>query len=146
MGGKPWEEVNGSLLRFAPIGCTLAIEHPFYKLADPHRPVARCMWEVGTMWRHGDVLIAAVGAIPDGATELKHTVLARGEITGHSHRILERDAAELRESGGTLYLKITADQATVVHQEHRPITLPRGAYRVWIQREYSPTAIRRVMD
>ena len=98
------------------------------------------------MWRHGDVLIAAVGAIPGGATELKHTVLARGEITGHSHRILERDAAELWESGGTLYLKITAEKATVVHQEHRPITLPRGSYRVWIQREYSPTAIRRVVD
>ena len=98
------------------------------------------------MWRHGDVLIAAVGAIPGGATELKHAVLARGEITGHSHRILERDAAELWQSGGTLYLKITADKATVVHQEHRPITLPRGSYRVWIQREYSPAAIRRVVD
>ena len=98
------------------------------------------------MWRHGDVLIAAVRAIPDGATELRQTVLARGEITGHSHRIRERDAAELWEAGGALYLKITADSATVVHQEHRPITLPRGTYRVWIQREYSPSAIRRVVD
>ena len=31
-------------------------------------------------------------------------------------------------------------------KEHGPITLPRGTYRVWQQREYSPEAIRIVMD
>ncbi len=98
------------------------------------------------MWRHGDVLIAAVEAIPADATRLGHTTLARGEFTGHSHRVLERDGAALWEGGGTLYLEVLADGATIVHQEHRPIALPRGVYRIWIQREYTPGVIRRVFD
>ena len=98
------------------------------------------------MWRHGDVLIAPLGAIPGKAVRLAHTVLARGEVTGHSHRILERAAGELWELDGSLYLKVIADKATVVHQEHGPITLPRGSYRVWSQREYTPATIRRVAD
>ena len=115
-------------------------------LTYPDRLLNACMKEAGTMWRHGDVLIAPIEAIPGNATRLTHTVLARGEITGHSHRILERTAAELWELGGSLYLTVTADRATVVHQEHKPITLPRGSYRVWIQREYTPATIRRVAD
>ena len=73
-------------------------------------------------------------------------MLAYGEITGHSHRIAEPDAAELWEHGGQVYLKIVADQATVMHEEHKPITLTRGLYRVWMQREYTPQAIRTVRD
>jgi hypothetical protein len=46
----------------------------------------------------------------------------------------------------SLYLEVLADRATVVHEEHGPITLPRGLYRVWQQREYSPEAIRVVRD
>jgi hypothetical protein len=41
---------------------------------------------------------------------------------------------------------VLADSATVTHEEHGPITLPRGTYRVWRQREYSPEAIRVVRD
>jgi hypothetical protein len=40
---------------------------------------------------------------------------------------------------GDLLMEVKAPQATVVHQEHRPITLPGPAvYRVIQQREYSP--------
>jgi hypothetical protein len=45
-----------------------------------------------------------------------------------------------------LYLRVLAERATVVHQEHGPIVLPQGAYRVWRQREYTPQGIRRVVD
>ena len=75
-----------------------------------------------------------------------HCVLAEGEVTGHTHRIEEPGAAELLECGGTLYLRVIADRATVVHQEHRPLALPHGEYRVWQQREYTPQAIRTVAD
>jgi hypothetical protein len=34
----------------------------------------------------------------------------------------------------------------VIHEEHQPITLEPGIYRVWQQREYTPEAIRRVVD
>jgi hypothetical protein len=98
------------------------------------------------MWRHGDVFIAAVATIPDGAARRPGTVLAEGEATGHSHRIERPETVELYEGGGMLYLRVVAESATVIHQEHRPITLPRGTYRVWQQREYSPRAIRTVRD
>lgn len=98
------------------------------------------------MWRHGDVLIAAVGAVPPGARPRAGATLAWGELTGHSHRVAAPGTAELWELNGVLYLKVVADTATVVHEEHRPITLPRGVYRVWMQREYTPQAIRRIVD
>jgi hypothetical protein len=98
------------------------------------------------MWRHGDVLIASIDGIPDEARLQTHTTLARGEVTGHSHRVAEPRTAELYEMNGLLFLRVIAATATVVHQEHKPITLPRGNYRVWIQREYTPSEIRRVVD
>lgn len=98
------------------------------------------------MWRHGDVLIAPVDLIPFTASKRPGCVLAEGELTGHAHRIDRQGAADLYVEGNNLYLSVTADFATVVHEEHQSITLPRGTYRVWQQREYSPQAIHRVRD
>src|SRR5688572_3958625 len=98
------------------------------------------------MWRHGDVLIAAIEAVPEKATQIPGSTLAYGEITGHSHRIAEPNAAELWEVDGRLYLKVVVPSATLIHEEHQPITLSQGVYRVWMQREYSPTEIRRIVD
>ena len=98
------------------------------------------------MWRHGDVLIATAKSLPSGARKRPYLTLAYGEVTGHSHRVKESDAAELWESGGVLYLKVVDEKATLIHEEHNPITLPRGLYRVWIQREYTPQQIRQIAD
>jgi hypothetical protein len=98
------------------------------------------------LYRHGDVLLAAVNALPVGATLLLGLTLAHGELTGHSHRIREAEAAQLFRQGTFTYLLVTAAKATLVHEEHRPIELPAGVYRVWQQREYTPTAIRTVVD
>lgn len=98
------------------------------------------------MWRHGDVLIAKIEEIPTFAAKRTDTILAYGELTGHSHQIEAPETAELWEDNGQLYLKVVAPTATVVHQEHKPITLPQGTYRVWKQREYTPGSIRPVWD
>ena len=98
------------------------------------------------MWRHGDVMIAAVDKVPDGAQAKPTSVLAWGEITGHSHRIEDSKTAELYERNGQLFIRVIAESARVVHEEHKPITLPRGDYKVWYQREYTPQAIRRIVD
>jgi len=101
------------------------------------------------MWRQGDVLIISaspIDAIPAGATKRPNCVLAEGELTGHSHRIDQPGVAELFESRGTLYLRVLAKEAKVVHQEHGPITLAQGLYVVWQQREYTPESVRRVRD
>ncbi|GAA4434632.1 hypothetical protein [Bremerella cremea] len=98
------------------------------------------------LYRHGDVLVRRVAAIPEDAKKRLHLTLAEGEITGHSHRIAEPKAAKLYELRGQRFLEVTEDQATLVHEEHGPITLSRGCYLVWQQREYSPQEIRIVRD
>jgi hypothetical protein len=98
------------------------------------------------MWRHGDVFIAKCEEIPAQAKELPHLILARGEITGHAHRIRDRESASLYREGDSMYLRVCSDFASLVHEEHAEILLPQGIYRAWIQREYSPKEIRRVVD
>jgi hypothetical protein len=98
------------------------------------------------LYRHGDVLVSETAEIPAEAKKQTHPVLAEGEMTGHSHRIAEPGAAELYQLGSDIYLRIVAPAATLIHQEHGPITLSTGTYRVWRQREYSPSEIRVVRD
>ncbi|BAU91995.1 hypothetical protein MPPM_3390 [Methylorubrum populi] len=98
------------------------------------------------MWRQGDIFIRAIRSIPREAVSrpLPHTVLAHGELTGHSHRVV--DPAALFAGDGCFYLDVRADQARVVHDEHGTITLDRGVYQVWRQREYTPQRIVTVQD
>jgi hypothetical protein len=98
------------------------------------------------LYRHGDVLVADVPAVPPGAQRRPDLVLAYGEMTGHSHRVVPADAAELYDHEGLLYLRVTAARATLLHEEHGPIELREGSYRVWRQREYTPREIRVVVD
>jgi len=98
------------------------------------------------LYRHGDLLVSCVQSLPPNARKLHHSVLAQGELTGHSHRVAERDSAQLYESEEGLYMCVTGRSATLVHQEHGPIELPPGIYKVWRQREYTPAEIRVVRD
>lgn len=98
-------------------------------------------------WRHGDIMIEAIGKIPERAAVRKGApVLAWGEVTGHSHRIEDPHAAVFYTLGDDGYFEVTAPSARLVHEEHGPIVLERGRYRFWHQREYTPGAIRRVVD
>ena len=98
------------------------------------------------MYRHGDVIVMPVENIPAEAVRRPSVTLARGEATGHSHRIQDPRTAELFEADGEGYLRVSADAAVLVHDEHKPISLPRGIYKFWMQREYSPKEIRRIID
>jgi len=98
------------------------------------------------LFRHGDVLVMAVPEIPAHAKRRNHLVLAHGEMSGHSHRIAERGAAEVYELTGETYLRVLSQPATLVHDEHAAIPLPVGTYRFWKQREYTPQAIREIRD
>lgn len=101
---------------------------------------------MGKLYRHGDVLIEEVQGLPTDCEKLTHTILAHGEMTGHSHRIKEAAEADLYEGLNDLFLHVRAPQVSVVHEEHRTIALASGYYRVWRQREYSPEEIRIVRD
>jgi hypothetical protein len=101
-------------------------------------------------YRQGDVLIQRVTSIPASAIVAKRIegkiILAYGEATGHHHAIGETDSADWWKDGEVQFLEIPKTGATVTHQEHSPIALPPGKYRVTRQREYSPEAIRNVRD
>jgi hypothetical protein len=97
------------------------------------------------LWRHGDVLIATVEQIPSGAEQQKTNVLVLGEVTGHSHRVEDAQKARVWRYGGQLFLEVKIETC-IVHEEHKPIVLAPGSYRIWQQREYTPERIVRVRD
>lgn len=99
-------------------------------------------------FRQGDVLLIRVRSIPKSAQRqavTDHIILAHGEVTGHAHTIDARHAIASLDEGGVMFL--TVEELTEVrHNEHSPLTLEPGSYRVVRQREYSPAAIRNVAD
>ena len=77
-------------------------------------------------------------------------VLALGETTGHKHVITVEKATdmEIRRLHNNEFLMTLLAPATVTHEEHLPITLQPGTYRVGAEREvdhFSQT-IRQVID
>lgn len=107
-------------------------------------------------FRHGDVLLEKLpGDLPEGLVKGRVPILAHGEVTGHCHRIADPSAATIYSVPfdatygalrGEAILEVTAETADLVHEEHKTIKLPRGLYRVWRQREYTPQSIRTIRD
>lgn len=94
--------------------------------------------------RQGDVILKAVNHQITGC-KLPHLTLVEGEVTGHSHRIGNGEA-ELYEKNGTFYLEVLSPTATLIHEEHDAISIPKGNWLVRIQREYEPEGWRYVAD
>lgn len=100
------------------------------------------------MYRQGDVLLVPVGSLPDGATPhpvANHLiVLAQGGAGGHRH-VIASDAVRLHTWRRTIVLDDddfdpqfieVEEPCLVTHEEHAPIALPPGLYRVVLQREF----------
>ena len=98
--------------------------------------------------RQGDVLLVPVDELPGGkgvtVEDGTRFVLAEGEATGHAHVVHGRTRLlrSLVSREERLHL-LVEEVATLVHDEHDPIALATGAYRVVRQREYTPPAPRR---
>lgn len=91
------------------------------------------------IYRQGDLLIRRVKTIPNEAVKAD-AVLARGEVTGHSHRAQQM---QVYRTSQQTFLK---GEGQVVHEEHAPLELPEGTYEVVRQREYNPTENRLIND
>jgi hypothetical protein len=105
------------------------------------------------MYRQGDVLLAAVTAIPEGATEIprdknRGVVLAEGEATGHAHRIPSRSASLYRDESDVRFLRVMGPApVALTHEEHKAVSIPPGDYRIAIHTEYVPGELpRQVAD
>lgn len=99
--------------------------------------------------RQGDVLLIPVAKIPKKLTAVSaehgRLILAHGEITGHHHSVPATTATLNLDEGGVMFL--TVEELTELsHQEHAPIALEPGSYKVVRQREYQQDEIRNVAD
>jgi hypothetical protein len=102
------------------------------------------------IYRQGDVLLVRVrrSIAKDAAPVARvagRLILAYGEVTGHAHAIDSALAELFEERGGALYLRVRGP-AALTHEEHAAIALPRGTFRVFLQREYAPGELRQVAD
>jgi hypothetical protein len=102
----------------------------------------------------GDILLERVedAALPAQVIQSARdggVVVAEGEATGHHHRLLGsvtmyRDDAIARDIPSGLYVAhvaVKSATARLVHEEHAPITLEKGTYRVRRQRQLEPTDV-----
>jgi len=111
------------------------------------------------IYAQGDILIERVSdhcisgqCIPPGPDGAQ--VIAEGEMTGHRHAIYDRvamfrDDGLARDIPQGLYIghvNVEEGVALIVHDEHSPIALPKGTYRVRRQRELDPQSARLVLD
>jgi|SRR3990167_4096307 len=97
------------------------------------------------LYQQGDVLIQAVDEIPADAIRLDpaqhRNTLAEGEVTGHAHRVegfieLFRQA---NTPGEDVFMS-APKRIVLRHDEHKPIVLPKGSYKVGRIREYDHLA------
>lgn len=87
--------------------------------------------------QQGDVLLEKIGEIPVDCKKKERTekgyILAEGEVTGHAHRI-EQEIGFF-EKNGQLFVK-NLEPVKIKHEEHNPVTLPKGNWKVKRVREY----------
>jgi len=111
------------------------------------------------LYAQGDLLLERVpDVLPSGHAvspgDDGALVLAEGEHTGHRHAIFDRvtmfrDDALAQDIPSGLYVghvKVEDVTARVTHQEHSPVSLPPGTYRVRRQRELEPQDVSLVAD
>jgi len=99
------------------------------------------------MYRQGDVGIFPVRSIPKTATKCdpKRVVLALGEVTGHAHQFdIGASVMDFKDEVDR-YIDVL-EEIVLRHEEHGPVTLPKGKYKVIIQREYQPEGWSYVAD
>src|SRR5579862_4746619 len=102
-----------------------------------------------TIYRQGDVLFVKIEQVGNPTRIRKNGHILEGETTGHIHRVADTDMdkCELFDSAEKLFLSVSAEGGvSIVHEDHATLELPAGQYEVIRQREYSPEAIRNVMD
>lgn len=98
----------------------------------------------------GDVFLQQVDEIPPDAlldtslTEGARVILARGEATGHHHS-LNAEKAQVKVKDRLVFVEVVAE-GMLRHQEHDPIKVKPGLYKLGTQREYTPQEVRRVAD
>lgn len=99
--------------------------------------------------RQGDIFFKVVAdfQLADKHKKKNDNVLAYGEVTGHSHKIMSPAIADMQsyvDTNGDIYVLSEHEDIKIGHDEHDTITLPKGK---WIcvsrQKEYDPLAVEK---
>lgn len=99
------------------------------------------------MHRQGDILfIKTETGIPQDTKEQKDGIVAKGEVTGHHHRIGDGVKAALFVAANMSAWIRVKQKTDILHEEHNTVTLPVGEWEVRRQREYEPGGWRQVKD
>ena len=107
--------------------------------------------------RQGDVLFCEVDAASINQNSIREVssddskagIFARGESTGHSHRLAALESAVILESWRDRFVRVGEQDAQVVHEEHRTVVLPaKRTFQIHQAREFDYTAnlVRTVTD
>ena len=95
--------------------------------------------------RQGDVMLEPVSSIPIDIKK-KDEILAYGEVTGHKHRLFGGQFQVFKDQENTQFVQIQ-EETELVHEEHDTLQIPKGVYKVVMQREFDIVeGIRKVMD
>src|SRR5437879_12083175 len=86
-------------------------------------------------WRQGDLYFVRLDEEIDSAraTPVKNGIIAKGETTGHAHRLAPSSMASgalLYLAGRSMFLRSPEAGSKIVHDEHHAIDLPKGLYAV----------------
>lgn len=118
-----------------------------------------------SQYRQGDILFEEVSEKDHMFNQYNEEgIVAYGEISGHKHILSNNAQLYLRtgqqrgmhEGDNRIGYIIAEEGATVTHDEHAMMTLPKGKYKVIQQREfvkptnelkrYQPPVVKRVQD
>lgn len=95
--------------------------------------------------RQGDVLLERINEMPKNLKE-KDKILAYGEVTGHKH-LFDSGHVLVFENESKEQFVEAKQEAILKHEEHKAMTIPKGKWKVVLQREYDLlSGVRQVMD
>jgi len=85
-------------------------------------------------YRQGDVIVMSMSEkrLPQGCKAKADNVVIEGEISGHKHAV---ENGKLYEKDGEIIIE-AYNNCVLTHDEHKPIPLARGLYKIRIQEEY----------
>ena len=109
------------------------------------------------LYRHGDLLITRINAVPQSAINISSKIIAEGEVSGHKHKLVGQATIGIlpgREAGTTIIGRVESGDVSInripelyfsasedvklTHEEHKTLELPRGSYKVTKEREFNP--------
>lgn len=103
------------------------------------------MKKTNTMARHGDILLKKTNKVEGEKKDTR--TLALGEVTGHHHTTYGGVMTSYADEDEVKTISVK-EEVSLEHQEHKPIKVAPGLYKVFRKIEFDPfgEVIRRVKD